>query len=136
MNHQAPGATYRESSVMGMSQKQLIPLLYEHLLVGLKRASKQIRERDVEGKAVSVEKATGILYELLASLDFDQGGEIAGRLASLYTYFLKEITEASRSLDADRLDPLVDMISSLYEAWLEVVEPRPDSLPPDRREWE
>jgi flagellar protein FliS len=122
MNYQANADAYRENSVMGMRREDLIPLMYEHLLVGLKKASKQIEERDIEGKAASVEKASGILYELLASLNFDEGGEVASRLASLYTYFLKELTEASRTLEARRLDPLIEMVSSLHEAWVEAAE--------------
>ncbi len=111
---------YQQNSVLTTSREQLVPLLYEHLLVNLRRASKQILAKDIPGKAASVEKATGILYELLASLDFEAGGELAARLASLYTYFLKEITEASRSLEAPRLDPLIEMVASLHESWLEV----------------
>ena len=122
MNYQTRADAYRENSVMGMSREDLVPLMYEHLLVGLKRASKQIQEGDIEGKAASVEKASGILYELLASLNFDEGGEVASRLASLYTYFLKELTEASRSLDHTRLDPLIEMVTSLHEAWVEATE--------------
>lgn len=122
MKYQTRANAYRENSVMGMSREDTVPLMYEHLLVGLKRASKQIREKDYEGKAASVEKASGILYELLASLNFDEGGEVASRLASLYTYFLKELTEASRKLEAARLEPLIEMVTSLHEAWVEAAE--------------
>ena len=122
MSYQTRVNAYRENSVMSMSRAELVPLMYEHLLVGLKRASKQIRDRDIEGKAASVEKASGILYELMASLNFEEGGEIAPRLASLYGYFLRELTEASRTLDADRLDPLIEMVSSLHEAWVEATQ--------------
>lgn len=110
---------YQEDAVLTSSREQLIPLLYEHLLVNLRRASKQISEKDIEGKAASVEKAQSILFELLSSLDFDVGGELASRLASLYGYFLQELGEASRTLDATRLDPLVEMVSSLHESWTE-----------------
>jgi flagellar protein FliS len=123
MNYQTRANAYRENSVLSMSQEELVPLMYQHLLVGLKRAHKQIEERDFEAKAASVEKASGIIYELLSSLDFDEGGEIASRLASLYGYFLKELTEASRTLEASRLEPLIDMVSSLHEAWIEAVQP-------------
>lgn len=116
---------YRQNSVLSSSREELVPLMYEHLLVGLRRASKQIEDRDIEGKAASVEKVTGILYELLGSLDFDAGGEIAPRLASLYGYFLKEVHEASRSLEAQRLDPLIEMVSTLHEAWVEAAKASP-----------
>jgi len=127
MSNQTRVNAYRENSVMSMSQENLVPLMYEHLLVGLKRASKQIQDEDIEGKAASVEKASGILYELLGSLNFEEGGEIASRLASLYTYFLKELTEASRTLEADRLEPLIEMVSSLHEAWVEATQNVPNT---------
>ncbi len=122
MSYQRQVNAYRQNSVLSSSREELVPLMYEHLLMGLRRASKQIRAKDIEGKATSVEKVTGILYELLASLDFDVGGEIAPRLASLYTYFLKEVQEASRSLQASRLDPLIEMVSTLHEAWVEAAQ--------------
>lgn len=122
MNYGNPQDAYRENSVLNMNQEELVPLLYEHLLVSLRRASKQISSGDVVGKASSIEKASSIIYELLGTLDFEVGGELATRLASLYSYFLKEITEASRTLEAERLDPLIDMVGSLHESWVEAVE--------------
>jgi flagellar protein FliS len=119
MSYKSSGNAYQDTAVMSTSREQLVPLLYEHLLVSLRRASKQIQNGDIEGKAASVEKATAILYELLGSLDFDVDQELASRLASLYTYFLKEINEASWSLKARRLDPLIEMIASLHESWVE-----------------
>jgi len=121
MSYQKSGNAYQTTSVLSTSREQLVPLLYEHLLVSLRRASKQIQSGDIEGKAASVEKATAILYELMGSLDFDADGELASRLASLYTYFLKELNEASCSLKARRLDPLIEMVGSLHESWVEAV---------------
>jgi flagellar protein FliS len=112
-------AAYQETKVMSSSPEQLVPILYEHLLVNLKKAEKQIRAREIEAKVESVEKARAILYELLACLDFEAGGEIASRLASLYSYFIKEVGEASRELDARRFEPIIEMIASLHESWQE-----------------
>jgi len=131
MSYQTRANAYRENSVMSMSREELVPLMYEHLLIGLKRASKQMEEGDIEGKAASIEKVSGILYELLGSLNFEEGGEIASRLASLYGYFLKEVTEASRTLDPKRLEPLIEMVTSLHEAWVEVTKANPGSGTPD-----
>lgn len=119
MSYQKNGDAYQATMVLSTSREQLVPLLYEHLLVSLRRASKHMQEGNIEGKAESVEKAIAILYELLGSLDFDADNEIASRLASLYTYFLKEINEASWSLKARRLDPLIEMVGSLHESWVE-----------------
>jgi flagellar protein FliS len=119
MSYQRMTDAYQTTSVLSSSREQLVPVLYEHLLVSLRRAAKQIQSGDIQGKAESVEKATAILYELLGSLDHDADSELASRLASLYTYFLKEINEASWSLKARRLDPVIEMVGSLHESWVE-----------------
>ena len=119
MSYEQTANAYRQNAILSTSREQLVPLLYEHLLVSLRRASNQIASKDIEGKAASVEKASAILYELLGSLDHGAEDELASRLASLYTYFLQELGEASRHLDAKRLGPLIEMVSSLHESWVE-----------------
>lgn len=108
---------YRDNEVLSASSERLIPLLYQGLLKNLRRAGMQIGSGDLEGKSESLQKASAIVYELLGSLDFDAGGEIASRLAGLYAFFLREIVEAGRSLDRKRLDTLGEMIGNLHDAW-------------------
>jgi flagellar protein FliS len=110
-------AAYRDAEILGTSREQLVPLLYRHLLIYLRKGAQQIQERDLEGKAESLSRASDILYELLGSLDPDQGGELADRLAGLYSYFLNEIREAGRTLDAGRLSRMISLVDSLHEAW-------------------
>lgn len=112
-------ARYREARVLGSSREQLVVLLYEQLLVSLRRAGAQIRAGDIEGKAQSLARAADIVYELLGALDFDAGGELASRLAALYGFFVTEIGEVGRSLDADRLDRLVGIVATLHESWVQ-----------------
>ena len=112
-------AAYRQTAVTTTSKERLVPLLYEHLLINLKRADRQIRAKDLEGKAESLGRASEIVYELLSALDFDQGGEIATRLASLYAYFLQELRAVSRKLDVARLGQMTEMIEELHETWQE-----------------
>lgn len=108
---------YRESAVLGRTPEQLVPLLYEHLLVQLVRGAQQIRMGDFEGKADALSRASDILFEMLESLDFEAGGEVASRLSTLYGYFLREVELAGRSMDAAPLDRLVRMVEVLHAAW-------------------
>ena len=121
-----------EQDVMSRSREWLVPLLYEHLLVNLRRASDQIAARDYEGKAVSLEKASAILFELLAMLDFERGGELASRLAALYSYFAGEVGTVGRTLDTALLARLIQMIASLHESWTyaaAATSPRASTVP-------
>jgi flagellar protein FliS len=119
MGYEKTANAYRENAILGTSREQLVPLLYQHLLVNLRKAYKHISAKEIEEKAQAVDKASAILYELMGSLDFDANQELASRLASLYTYFIKELTEASRSLNPQRLAPVIEMVASLHESWLE-----------------
>ena len=111
--------TYQENMVLSTSPERLVPLLYDHLLINIKRGSMFIRKGDIERKYESLRKASDIVSELLSTLDFDAGGELATRLASLYGFWGKEISIAGRLLDGARLDRVAEMVASLREAWAE-----------------
>jgi flagellar protein FliS len=108
---------YLDNEVLSASRERLIPMLYDGILKNLRRAGKQIAVRDLEGKSQSLQKASAIVYELLGSLDFEVGGELAQHLAGLYRYFGVEILEISRTLDQKRLERLIDMVARLKGAW-------------------
>jgi len=108
---------YQSNEILSRPPEALVVLLYQRLLVELQRADRQIGAGELEGKAVSLSKASSILFELMGSLNHEVGGEIAGRLAALYSYFVREIHEVDRSLDRKRLQRLVEVITPLHESW-------------------
>lgn len=118
-NQQGAQAAYQRNAVLSASPEQLVVLLYKHLIINLKKADRQIRAKDYAGKADSLTKANDIVLELLASLDFEKGGAIASRLASLYGFFSQEILAVGRNLDTARIAQLVEMAEELHESWSE-----------------
>jgi flagellar protein FliS len=118
MGYSAYTSKYLENEVLSRPKEWLVPLLYEHLLAHLRRAHAQIQAKDFEGKAASLEKASSIVIELLTTLDREQGGELAQRLAALYAYFGSEIATVSRTLNTEQLSRVSDMVSSLHESWV------------------
>lgn len=120
MRHYDGVTAYQQVRVMSSSREGLVPLLYERLLSHLRRAAAQIEQGDLEGKASSLTSATEIVFELLSSLDFEAGGDLAARLAALYGFFSRELSEAGRTLETARLERMIEMIASLHEAWAQV----------------
>lgn len=118
MGYSSYTSRYLENNVVSRSKEWLVPLLYEHLLAQLRRAHVQIEQRQFEGKAASLEKASAIVIELMGSLDREKGGELAQRLAALYAYLGTEILTIGRTLDVSRLAKIMEMISSLHESWV------------------
>lgn len=137
MNNSGQSSAYLRTEVLSSSPERLVPLLYEQLLVSLKRGAMYIRKEDIEGKFTSLAKASDIISELLSALDYEVGGELATRLSALYSFWLQEITVAGRELNQNRLNRVAEMVESLAEAWNEVARttdpggtPPPPSTPP------
>lgn len=122
MSYGSITSRYLENDVLSRPKEWLVPLLYEHLITSLNRATFQIESRDLAGKAASLDKASRIVLELLGSLDYERGGEIAVSLASLYSFFVGEIHAAGRTLDTTNLKRLVVMATELHEAWVQAAE--------------
>jgi flagellar protein FliS len=89
----------------------------EHLQ--LNSAGKRDPSR-IEKTGKAVLKTQEIITELMVSLNMEAGGEIAANLFSLYTWFNRELLEASISLDAVRISTVRGMIADLRGAWREV----------------
>ena len=122
-------SSYRETRVRTASQGQLIIMLYEeavkHLdrgleLLGVNTAGKQ-NPGNIEKITKSILKAQEIITELTVSLDFDQGGEIAKNLFSLYNWFNRELLEANIEHDIHRITAVRNQLHELKSAWVEVV---------------
>jgi flagellar secretion chaperone FliS len=122
MSYASQTARYLENDIMSRRPEWLVPLLYEHLIASLERASVQMAASDFEGKAASFEKANAIVGELLASLDLEKGGEIAKQLSALYAFFTVELLNISRTMDRPALARLVAMAKELHGAWVAAAE--------------
>jgi flagellar protein FliS len=121
-------STYRETSIKTASQGQLIIMLYEEAVKNLDRAL-DLLSQDAGGKrnpgniekiSKAILKAQEIVTELTVSLDFEQGGEIAKNLFSLYTWFNKELLEANIAHDIRRITSVRNQINELRSAWTEI----------------
>jgi flagellar protein FliS len=75
----------------------------------------------IEHISKAILKAQEIVTELSASLDFEQGGEIAQNLFALYTWFNQELLEANIKQDINRIAVVRNMINELRSAWTEII---------------
>ena len=122
-------STYKETRIKTASQGQLIIMLYNEAVRQLDQALAYLElnnpgKRDpgkIEPVSKAVVKTQEIISELMVSLDFDQGGDIAKNLFSLYTWFNRELMEANIGQDAQRISAVRNCIDSLRNAWQEIV---------------
>ncbi len=55
--------------------------------------------------------------ELLSTLDFKNGGDVAQYLSGLYTYQLQQLTYANMHNDPNKIDEVNLVVKGLLEAW-------------------
>ena len=120
---------YKETRIVTASQGQLIMMLYGEAVRRLDHALNLIDKNDngkrdpgrIEKIGKSVVKTQEIISELMVSLDFEQGGEIAKNLFSLYSWFNHELMEANISHDARKISNVRNHLDDLRGTWQEIV---------------
>jgi flagellar protein FliS len=121
-----PLAAYRETRVKTASPGQLVVMLYDEALkqcdiaIELSGSGPKPHPDHIEKINLALSKAQDIVTELMASLDFDAGGEIARNLFALYVWFGRELLEANISKDTARIKSVRGMLAELRGAWAEV----------------
>jgi flagellar protein FliS len=120
MSYSRQATRYRETEVLTATPGQLVVLLYDHLLVSLRRARSAMAVHDTELQSESLEKARNVLTELFVTLDRERGGEVAANLGALYSFLLGELVQVGIRSDAARLDRVAHMIGELREAFAQV----------------
>jgi len=109
--------SYNQMNINIDKPEKLILMLYEGALRFTNFAKKAIRENNVEEKVKYIIKVSNIFIELINSLDFEKGGDIAYYLSGLYTHQLKLLAKANLENDEKYLDDVIRVLKGLIEAW-------------------
>ncbi|EJL87168.1 flagellar export chaperone FliS [Pantoea sp. BIGb0393] len=96
---------------------QLVLMLFTGLQDELVRAKGHIAAKRFERKASSISKSIDILNALTSALDFERGGELALRLASLYDYCVYRLYDASHNLSVAQVEEVEAVLVTLREGW-------------------
>ena len=113
---------YKQTSVRTASRGQILLMLYEAAIQNVKKASLAIDKKDLPAKGVAIGKAHDILNELLNTLDFEIGGEIARNLERLYNFMTEQLVKANLQNDKAPLEAVRKQLETLLGAWRIAVE--------------
>ncbi|MBN2680543.1 flagellar export chaperone FliS [Acidithiobacillus montserratensis] len=108
---------YKQVGNQGVSSDRLVLLGLEGILEHIRRARLAIVSHDISSKAESMDKAYQLTAHLLASVNFEQGGEIAKNLDSLYRFLLNQLAQANIFDDLQALDACQPVLEDLRDAW-------------------
>lgn len=100
-----------------LAVNQGVPAQYDLLLAKISLADHELETYELGTRSAHLEEASGIVFDLLYSLDFKNGGELVPRLAALYGYIGNELLNVGRTGDRVQLGHLRDMIETLKQSW-------------------
>jgi len=115
--------TYRETQIRTASQGSLIVMLYDETLRRIRLAVGLIQNgatSDIEAIGQHLTKAQDIVTELMVSLDFERGGDIARNLFSIYMFANRQLMQANLKKEAEALEKVHTLLAELRSAWVEV----------------
>jgi flagellar protein FliS len=133
MWHHAQDA-YLESRVLSADPVELIRLLYQTGVSAVQDARRHLAEGRIMERSKAITKASQVLIQLIAALDHQRGGEISRRLAALYDYMLRRLTEANFRQRDEPLAEVLSLLATLAEGW-EGVRPAPKPEPAAANPW-
>jgi len=111
-----------ESGVMSASPHQLIVMLFDGAQAAIRTARLHMQAGNVAEKGKAISKAIDIVNQgLLAALDHERGGELAGRLEQLYDYVARLLLRANLHNDERSLDEASLLLEQIGSAWRQIV---------------
>lgn len=108
---------YQKAAVTTVDQRKLIVMLYDGAIRYLTVAAEKLEENDHYEAHTNLIRGKSIVAELLASLNLEQGGEIARNLQRLYTYMFNELVDANVNKDASRVQQVLNLLKELRVGW-------------------
>jgi flagellar protein FliS len=123
-------SAYRETRVKTASQGNLVIMLYDEAikqldycleLLPLHKNGEKKDPANIEKMGKAIVKTQDVITELMVSLDFEKGQDIAKNLFGLYNWFNQELLESNISKDTRRIVTVRNMLNELRSAWHEII---------------
>lgn len=108
---------YKQTSIMTASKGQILLMLYEAAIRNVKKAAIAIDQKDLGAKGQAIGKTHDIINELLNTLDFEAGGNIAAELERLYNYIIETLIKANIENSKEKLLTVQKLLETLLEGW-------------------
>ena len=133
MHSQNKAAQYRavrsHGQVADASPARLVQVMFEHILSHLataqgcmERIKGNLPYNDVVAKGKAIGKAVRLIGQLDATLNMEQGGQIAANLHNLYLYMLGRLTTANVDNDARIVVEVSNLVRKIKTGWDQIVK--------------
>lgn len=120
------------SSVEAADPHRLIQMLMHGALEKIAIAKGCLERKDIANKGVHISWAISIIEGLRASLNMEQGGDVAKNLEDMYEYMIRRLLRANLENDIGLLDEVSSLLITVKSAW----DGLPEVIKQDKNETE
>ncbi|HUU29308.1 MAG TPA: flagellar export chaperone FliS [archaeon] len=113
---------YQSMQIMSSKPEKLILMLYDGALRFIQLAIKGMEKKDIELSHNNLIKTQNILVELMASLNFDKGGEIAGNLFRIYEFMHYTLVQANVKKEVEPVQRIHGQLKKLRDSWYQAMK--------------
>ena len=113
---------YKQVAVKTANRGQLLIMLYEAAIQNLKKAQDALNRKDLSAKGTAIGKAHDIVNELMNTLDFDVGGQIAIDLERLYYFISEQLMKANAENSKPPIEVAEKILTTLLVGWKQAIE--------------
>ncbi|HTL13232.1 MAG TPA: flagellar export chaperone FliS [Bdellovibrionota bacterium] len=118
----AKASQYKNTQVLTASKPQILLMLYEAAIRHTRSAIIAMDKKDVAAKGTAIGKVHDIVNELMNSLDFEAGGQVAKDLERLYVYMAEQLLKANMENHRPSLESVEKILRNLFEGWKVAVQ--------------
>jgi flagellar protein FliS len=113
---------YRQTQALTAAPGELVVMLYRGAVRFVSAAADAIDARDLQGAHNNLVRAQAIVSELMETLDFERGGELAHNLLVIYESLNRRLVEANLRKDAALAREVEQHLRELLPAWEQAVQ--------------
>lgn len=113
---------YQQNQILSASPEQILVMLYDGAIRFTRQAMIGIEDGRASVKVEGVSRAMAIITEFANTLDHEIGGEIAANLDGLYSFMIRELTQANINDDMEKLKVVEGLLVDLRQTWIEAIE--------------
>lgn len=112
-----------ETKVMSADSKQLISLLLQGAAAAIAQAKIHLKNNNIPERGAAISKAINIIESgLIASINTEEGGELATNLVNTYELICHHLLRANIHSNEESLTIAENMLKDISTAWSEITK--------------
>jgi len=113
---------YQSMQILSAKPEKLILMLYDGAIRFIQQGIKAMEENKIELAHNNLLRSQNIMVELMASLNFEKGGELAVNLFRIYEFMHYTLVQANVKKEAEQLTRVAEQLKMLRESWSQALK--------------